>query len=200
MQMNSMNESLASRRYGDRCLLNKWNREDHAGGWDWLGGLDELAHYVAMLGGYAGPHAPTGSALLDVGSGEGLLLPHVFDHTPRHDRIDSPAAVELALGRRRSTVDFRVVDMNDFVPDELFSTIVFCESIYYLNPLGTKLRRYLDALTPEGVLLVSVNSGRQHDNLWRELDRLCETLDSVHVTNSRGAAWNVRAMQPRPAR
>lgn len=200
MHMSLLNESFAGRRSCDRSTLEKWNREDHAGGWDWLGGLDELAHYMAMLGGYVGPHSPAGSVLLDVGCGEGLLLPNAFDHTRRRDRIDSPAAVELALGCRRSTVDFRMVDMNDFVPDELFDTIVFCESIYYLNPLGIKLRRYLDALTPGGVLLVSVHSRRQHDYLWRELDGLCETLDSVHVTSSRGTAWNVRAMQPRPAR
>jgi hypothetical protein len=200
MQVSLMNEPFAGRRHCDRSTLAKWNREDRTGGWDWLGGLDELAHYVAMLGGYARPHLPAGSALIDVGCGEGLLLPQVFDHTRRQDSIDGPAAVELALGHRRSTVDFRVIDMNDFVPDELLNTVVFCESIYDLNPLGTKLRRYLDALTPEGVLLVSVQTRHQHDYLWRELDRLCETLDSVHVTNSRGTVWNVRAMQPRPAR
>lgn len=200
MQMRSLNESFADRRYGGRCTLEKWNRDDRAGGWDWLGGLDELAHYVAMLGGYVRPHSPSGSAIVDVGCGEGLLLPNAFDYTHRHDRIDSDAAMELAHGSRRSTVDFRVVDMADFVPDESFNTIVFCESIYYLNPLGMKLRRYLDALTPEGMLLVCVHARGKHDDLWRELDRLCETLDSVHVTNSRGTKWNVRAMQPRTAR
>jgi predicted TPR repeat methyltransferase len=196
--MSLMNGSFTDHYYGDRSTLER--SEDRSGGWDWLGGLDELAHYVAMLGGYISPQSPASSAILDVGCGEGLLLPHVFDYTRRHDGIDGLTAVELAIGRRRATVDFRVVDMNDFVPDEPFNTIVFCESIYYLNPLDIKLRRYLDALTPEGVLLVSVHARRKHDYLWRKLDRLCETLDSVHVTDSRGTTWNVRAMQPKRER
>lgn len=196
--MSLMNAIFRRRRYGERSTLEKWDSEYRAGRWDWLGRLDELAH-LAILGGYVRQLSPAGGSILDVGCGEGLLIPHVTGHTERYVGVDGAGAVDLALARRRPMFDFRVADMNEFVPEEFFNTIVFCESIYYLNPLDVKLRRYLNALTPEGVLLVSVHARRKHDYIWRELDGLCETLDAVHVTNSRGTAWNVRAMRPRPA-
>jgi SAM-dependent methyltransferase len=198
-QMSLMNAMFGRRRYGERSTLEKWNSEYRSGRWDWLGRLDELAH-IAILGGYVRQLSPAGGAILDVGCGEGLLIPHVMDHTARYVGIDGAAAVDLAVARRPRMADFCVADMNDFVPNAFFNAIVFCESIYYLNPLDVKLRRYLNALTPEGVLLVSVHARRKHDYIWRELDQMCETLDAVHVTNSHGTAWNVRAMRPRPAR
>lgn len=69
MQMSSMNEAYAGRRSCDRSTLEKWDREDYSGSWDWLRGLDKLAHYMAVLGGYAPPHSPAGIALLDDGCG-----------------------------------------------------------------------------------------------------------------------------------
>lgn len=64
MQMSLMNRSFTDHYYGDCSTRQRW--EDRSGRWDWLGGLDKLAHYVAMLGGYI-PHSPASSAILDVG-------------------------------------------------------------------------------------------------------------------------------------
>lgn len=192
--------SLLRRRalYGGRPVLNGWKRVQGKGGW--LGRLDEIAH-LGILGVYFQRLTPTGGRILDVRCGVGLLLPHVAEHAGRYLGIDSAAAVQLAWSRsRRPTrceTDFRVADIDSFVSDEVFDAIVFCESLYYLRPLAAGLQTYLGALAPEGVLLASVPSRRNHEYIWRELDRLCDTLDAVYVENTSGAGWNIRALRPK---
>jgi hypothetical protein len=83
MKMSSMNESCADRRSCDRSTLEEWDRDDRSGGWDWLRGLDKLAHCVAVIGGYALPHSPAGIALLDEDRGRtSAAITLIRSHAP----------------------------------------------------------------------------------------------------------------------
>jgi SAM-dependent methyltransferase len=189
---------LQKRQSRHRHTAQMWDREYREGRWERLGDLNELAHF-SVLAGYFRSLAPAGGSLLDVGCGEGLLLPHVACHAGRYLGIDVEAAVNLAIERRQVLspgAEFRVADMNEFVPPERFDAIAFCESIYYLDYRVARLQRYLQALKPQGVLLVSCHLRSKHNVIWSDLESICESIDSVQVVNG-SVAWNVRAMRPK---
>jgi len=102
MQISSMNESCAGRRPCHRATLEKWDREEHSGGWDWLGGLDKLAYYVCVLGGYVPPHSPAGSALLYVGCARSSAAITLV----RNEALDS-AGYNLSLVQRETNFEDR---------------------------------------------------------------------------------------------
>lgn len=186
------------RRSRHRHTTQMWDREYREGRWERLGELSELAHF-SILGGYFRTLVPAGGSFLDVGCGEGLLLPHVACHAGRYLGIDVEAAIRLAIERRQVIspgAEFRVGDMNVFAPSERFDAIAFCESIYYLDHRVERLQRYFKALTSHGVLLVSCHSRSKHNVIWSDLESICDTIDSVQVLNG-SVAWNVRAMRPK---
>ena len=188
---------LHKRQSRHRYATQLWDREYPEEPWDRLGRLNDLAHF-SVLGGYFRSLVPAGGSLLDVGCGEGLLLPHVACHAGRYLGIDVEVAVQLAIKRRQVLspgAEFRAADMNQFVPSERFDAIAFCESIYYLDD-RVRLHEYLKALKPQGVLLVSCQSRSSHDVIWEDLETICESIDSVQVVNG-SVAWNVRAMRPK---
>lgn len=189
---------LQKRQSRQRHATEMWDRDYRASRRELLGNLNELAP-LSVLGGYFRSLVPAGASFLDVGCGEGLLLTHVACHAGRYLGIDAEAAVQLAIQRRQVLspgAEFRAADMNEFVPSERFDAIAFCESIYYLDHRLERLPRYLKALKPQGVLLVSCHSRSKHNVIWSDLETLCESIDSVQVVNG-SVAWNVRAMVPK---
>ena len=171
----------------------RWNRQYAAGEWTWLARLGELARY-GVLSAYALELKPAGK-LLDVGCGEGLLRdrlhPGAFTH---YVGIDFEEAIQRAATRSDGRTRFLVADMNFFVPDLTFDTIVFNESLKSFRDVAAGLERYEAFLDRNGLLLVSMHGGMKTQEIWRLLDERYPVIDEVTITNRDGATWTCKAL------
>ena len=120
---------------------SRWDSQQAGGKWDYLGGLEELAHY-SVLAGYALELKPGGD-LLDIGCGEGLLRERLHPSAfGRYVGVDFGEAVRSAARRADDRTSFVIADMHDYVPDRSFDTIVFNEVLYYFRDPVAGARRY----------------------------------------------------------
>ena len=96
---------------------------------------------------------PAQSSLLDVGCGVGGIIEHLPDLD--YLGIDiSEEAIKQASQMHANT--FVCAEAETFCPSKKYDIILFNESLYYLkNPLEQAVR-YMDFLTDEGRLLISV--------------------------------------------
>lgn len=158
--------------------------------------VDELAHY-SILAGYAKALKP-GGALLDVGCGDGVLRSHLHpDAFSRYVGIDFQEAVARAAKRADDRTSFAASDMRRYVPAESFDTIVFNESLYYVDDPIAELRRYAGFLRPGGVFLVSMHRKPKSEKVWADIATAFEMIDRVTIANGRGVEWITGALRPR---
>jgi SAM-dependent methyltransferase len=172
-----------------------WEEQYREGGWDFMRRLDEVARYSVIAGFLH--HLKPGGAVLDVGSGEGLLADHLrpFGYS-RYLGVDlSEAAVRQAAGRVDAATAFTAADAETWVPPAGWDAIVFNECVYYFNdPVGT-VRRYEAFLAPDGVVIISTFRSRRADVIVARLLAGCRLLEETAVTNRKGT-WVVRVLAP----
>jgi len=171
----------------------RWNRQYAAGEWTWLARPGELARY-SVLAGYALELKP-GGKLLDVGCGEGLLRDRLHPRAfTQYVGIDFEEAIRRAAPRADERTRFFDADMNFFVPDVAFDTIVFNESLYLFRDVADGLGRYERFLAPNGLLLVSMHGGTKTEAIWSLLAERYPVIDEVTITNREGAIWTCKAL------
>ena len=166
------------------------------GTFDFLFDIEEIGHHMVILG-YI-PYVHRNPSILDVGCGQGRLVELL--RTVPHRRylgIDaSPSAVRDAARRGGRRDRFEVADYEDWEPPGRYDVILFNESIYYSHQPQAVLRRYARALAPGGALIVSVFRYLSNERVWSEIEGDYTVLAADVVENSRGQAWEVRALQP----
>ncbi|HEX9941121.1 MAG TPA: class I SAM-dependent methyltransferase [Thermoanaerobaculia bacterium] len=172
-----------------------WDAQYRSGGWEFMRGLDELAHYSVIAGFLH--HLKPGGSVLDVGSGEGLLNDQLrpFGYS-RYLGVDlSEAAVRQAAGRVDAKTSFTAADAESYTPPERWDAVVFNECVYYFNdPLGT-VRRYEAFLEDGGLFVVSTFRSRRADVIARRLLERYQLLAETAVSNQKGT-WVVRVLEP----
>jgi 2-polyprenyl-3-methyl-5-hydroxy-6-metoxy-1,4-benzoquinol methylase len=157
--------------------------------------IDELAHHC-VLAGYALRLAP-GGALLDVGCGDGELRPLLHpDAFASYVGIDFAEAVARAQPYADAKTTFAAADMRTYQPAASFDTIVFNESLYYVEEPLAQLDRYAKFLTPGGVFLVSMHRKPKSERIWTDIGRRFEMIDRVLVSNRSAVEWIVGAFRP----
>ena len=171
----------------------RWEEQYRGGHWELMRSLDELARY-SVIAGYVHQLHPGGS-VLDVGSGEGLLLDHLKP-VSRYLGVDlSEEAVRQGGHRLGEGASLVAADAESYRPEGLWDTIVFNECVYYFeDPVGTVLR-YRDALAEGGTLIVSTFRSRRADVIAKRLIERLPLAEEVAVTNSKGT-WVVRLFRP----
>jgi SAM-dependent methyltransferase len=175
----------------------RWNRQYAAGEWTWLARPGELARY-GVLSMYALELKP-GGKVLDVGCGEGLLRDRLHPRAfSEYVGIDFEEPIRRAAPRIDDRTRFLVADMNFFIADAAFDTIVFNESLYLFRDVGGALLRYESFLAPGGILLVSMHGGPKTDEIWRLLADRYRVLDTVSITNRDGSTWTCQALAGPP--
>ena len=171
----------------------RWNRQYAAGDWAWLARPGELARY-SILAGYALELKP-GGKLLDVGCGEGLLRDRLHPRAfTAYVGIDFEEPIRRAASRADEQTRFIAADMNFFVPDLTFDTIVFNESLYLFRHVPDGIMRYETFLASDGVFLVSMHGGEKTHEIWSLLAERYAVIDEVTITNRDGAIWTCKAL------
>ena len=173
-----------------------WEEQYRRGKWELMRSLDEVARY-SVIAGYLHRLKPGGS-VLDVGSGEGLLLDHLapFGVAIYHGIDLSEAAIAQAALRMTGNATFAAADAETYVPPGRFDAVVFNECVYYFNdPVGS-VRRYEPYLADGGCFLVSTFRSRRADVIARRLGEIYSLLEETAITNAKGT-WVVRIFRPR---
>ena len=145
-----------------------WDRDYARGGLARTEGDVELPRHL-LVAGLARHYAP-GGAILDIGCGTGGLTTPLcasFAGSPfRYLGLDfSDVSLQQAIARRDegsatdacpSAVQFVQADFDEYVPTGSFDVVIFSESLYYAPDPLTTVRRYTSALSPDGIVIVSV--------------------------------------------
>ncbi|HYN19459.1 MAG TPA: methyltransferase domain-containing protein [Thermoanaerobaculia bacterium] len=170
----------------------QWEEQYRAGKWELMRSTDELARY-SVIAGYL-HHFHPGGSVLDVGSGEGLLLDHLRPFS-RYLGIDlSEEAVRLAARRTAERASFLAANAEEYRPTERWDSIVFNECVYYFeDPIATVLG-YREGLEEGGTLIVSTFRSRRADVVAKRLIEKLPLLEEVAVTNRKGT-WVVRVFR-----
>lgn len=173
-----------------------WEEQYRAGSWSFMRATDELARY-SVIAGYL-DHLHPGGSVLDVGSGEGILLDHLL-HRPEPSRylgIDlSEEAVRQGAHRTNERSSLLAADAEEYRPTERWDAIVFNECVYYFeDPIGTVLA-YREGLAEGGTLIVSTFRSRRADVIAKRLIERLSLIEEVAVTNRKGT-WVVRLFKP----
>jgi 2-polyprenyl-3-methyl-5-hydroxy-6-metoxy-1,4-benzoquinol methylase len=175
-----------------------WEEQYRCGVWNYLDSASEIAHYMVIVG-YV-QHFCANPAILDVGCGHGrlcrLLQPYPFKSYLGVDF--SAEAIQRARAASTGAAQFERVDFERFVPSGRYDVIVFNESIYYAPRPEEVLRRYMSALTAEGVMIVSMCQNRWQGSIWTALESVAGIVHSTAVTNEQGLTWHVRVLRPNP--
>lgn len=186
---------LVDRLTGRRTAQSRWDERWADPSFYGAYRLDELAHY-SVLAGYAKELRPGGS-VLDVGCGDGILRAHLHaDAFSKYVGIDFPEAVGRAAKRIDDRTSFTAADMRAYQTTERFDTIVFNESLYYVeDPIG-ELNRFAAFLRADGVFLVSMHRKPKSEKIWADVAARFEMLDRVTIGNRSGVEWILGAFRP----
>lgn len=185
-----------------RTDRSRWNYQYDKGLWDGLENIDELARF-SVLAGYVHFLKPDNPSILEIGCGEGILAQRIGRQYYGSFLGTDVADAAIAQANSRfgdSKTRFEAVDMNDFRADEQFDVIIFNEAIYYLKPMLDKLMfQYAPMLKPNGLLIISMNTGRHADSKakWDQIEKVFQVVDSTFVETAKNG-WRVKVLRPLP--
>jgi len=136
-----------------------------------------------------------GLDILDLGCGTGATGLEIADRYRKYVGVDvSEVAVTKATSvvqeqAKQSKMKYMVGDVLSFVPNAMFSIILFRESLYYCPDRNVEalLRRYSGYLSPGGVFIV-----RLHDRV--RYDGLVQTIESSFSIQERIAPTGGKAI------
>jgi len=163
-----------------------------------LNSLNEDARYGTVVA-WMYRHEGDGP-LLDVGCGDGLLEERYrkVSTTPIVAFDYSSTAIERAQARHLPDVEFFCADSREFRPRGRFSVAVLNESLYYVDDYLEVMENVAQALTAEGVFIVSMLDTLITRRMWKNLKRSYVVLHGVVLKDeATGGLWHVRLLRPR---
>ncbi|HET9425232.1 MAG TPA: methyltransferase domain-containing protein [Gemmatimonadaceae bacterium] len=191
----SLITSLLQRVLGRRTAQGRWDERWADPAFYAEFRLDELAHY-GVVAAYAHVLRP-GGALLDAGCGDGVLRTHLHpDAFSTYLGVDFPEAIARARTREDARTSFIASDMREFVPQAKLDTIVFCESLYYVDDPVAEMNRYAKFLNPGGIFILSMHRKPRSETIWTTIRGSFPVIDRVVLANHAGVEWNVGAFKP----
>lgn len=188
---------------GSPVARDTWESQYASGAWDYLGGVDEAGHYLAIAR-LCQRHLEGGS-LLDIGCGTGLLLGYLRGHAgmepARYTGIDLAEEAVKRAAARFSQASFRQFDYSAASLPGRHDGVVFNETLYcFADPLAIMDKCIAENCHAGSLLIVSMYSdgGDHHDQIWQALASRCDTMDEEVAENrQRGLVWHIRALRPK---
>jgi SAM-dependent methyltransferase len=185
----------------------KWDAQYTAGKWDFIDTLPQVGHYYIIASYYAS--LTPGGSILDVGCGTGVLQ-RVLRQVgyERYVGIDiSQVAIQQASRNSDGRTSFEVIQNGRFESPGPFSTIIFNETLYYLDDPLAALREHATQLTGDGVFLVSIGYARSlrdrlyKQQIWQAIEREYTVVHETFLSEATlGLSWHVKALKPRAGR
>ena len=182
---------LAPRGHGRPVPLRTWEHQYQTGGWDYLDGLDELSHYMVIVG-YAtlGLERPD---ILDVGCGHGRLLQLLPASSFRsYLGVDFSTEALARAGRvQLERACFVQGDFETWTPPHPMDVIVFNESLYNSRRPAELVKRYSQHLKADGRIIISMYQALGGRFIWGKIDSLLRRMDGVRIRHDNGQVWRV---------
>lgn len=167
----------------------------------------ELPRHL-LVAGLARHYAP-GGRILDVGCGTGGLtipLAAVFGGTSlSYVGLDlSSVALEQAAARRDpsggasraggasgASIQFVRGDFDEYQPRNGLDAVIFSESLYYAPDAARTVRRYVDALDENGIVIVSMWRRPSRQRVWRALEQQLRERSRSRLVVPRRPSWDI---------
>ena len=162
-----------------------WEAQYLSGKWGFMAQMDELARYSTIIG-YMACLRP-GSAVLDVGCGEGILFKRYRPYGySKYLGIDiSETAISKLVEKQDEKTLFIKADAETYTPIEQFDIIVFNETLYYFHDPLKVVKRYMGALKKNGILVVSTYKASERAmSILQRLKATYSLLDESRTTHS----------------
>ena len=152
----------------------RWDRMYAHGQWEFLHG-PTLAPLYAAAADFLRLRAPTGARVVDLGCGNGALLPVLRGWHRGYLGIDlSSEAVAHCPSRLglRHDEEFRVGRVEDFSDFADFDAAVFNEMLYYLSvdQATTAVKKAVDDLRAPATVVVVMTDNPKARRIWAALD------------------------------
>jgi 2-polyprenyl-3-methyl-5-hydroxy-6-metoxy-1,4-benzoquinol methylase len=183
--------------------------------WDAL--MDQSSQYSVYLGGTIWTdissamtaalikwRAPKRPSVLDVGCAAGELATALATVANNYLGIDvSSRAIEIARSMCNGAGSaFEVCDIRQFKLSARWDVIVFNEILYYLSPTdeaAEQVRRYAEALSPAGIVIVSMKNDAKSRAIFRLLLKQFELVDALLWQQKSSAQFAISIDQECPA-
>ncbi len=186
--------------YGRPVPAAAFDREYQSGSWDHFFSFAELPRNL-ILAGAIHHYFPQAPRVLDLGCGSGRFA-QALQHYPFAGYVGvdlSPEAVTRARALALPRMEFVEGNFETWRPDGAFDAIVMNEASATRATRPRPLATFAAHLRPEGRLLVSLYRSGSYVAQWRRMERTCETVDAVAVSDATGGkTWDVRILKPRP--
>lgn len=174
----------------------RWNKQYRRGRWENLKSEKERVRYEKIVE-LTEKHGTKNPDILDLGSGEGVLLDYfnVENITSFYGMDFSSVSIKKATKKNRNKATFICADLHNFKPETHYDVIVLNEAFYYIHE--TKKREVIDTmaehLKPNGIILVSIY--REGLGCWEYFkNERFEELDYTTVTtNEEKTYWKIGA-------
>jgi 2-polyprenyl-3-methyl-5-hydroxy-6-metoxy-1,4-benzoquinol methylase len=184
--------------YGRPVDTGVWENEFESGVWDHLDSLDEMGHYLIIVGYVLHFRQKNGRVptVLDIGCGHGQLYKYLattgdYDYTG----IDiSSKAIEQAK-LLSDNKKFIATDFDSWTTDSAYDMIIFNESLCYAkNPMAT-ICKYIACLNNNGVVIVSMYSHNNHDVIMNKISKFLGYIHSISVKSEKLQIWNINLFE-----
>jgi SAM-dependent methyltransferase len=183
--------------HGKTVPVAKWEEEYRSGAWDYLEGVQELAHYMVIVGYIR--HALHLPKVLDVGCGHGRLL-RLFPLGTFSSYLGIDFSLEaIALANRFATSEatFLVADFETWIPPHPFDAIIFNESAYHGRRPVELVKRYSDHLTPGGKIIISMFKAPGERATWKKIGSVLHQLDGLCIKHDCRHEWRLGLFEPK---
>jgi 2-polyprenyl-3-methyl-5-hydroxy-6-metoxy-1,4-benzoquinol methylase len=184
---------------------SRWDAQYQSGRWDYLAGSEEFIRYAVINSFLLRQNGPL--SLLDVGCGEGLLLKNLGPQfVSKYTGLDLAQAALDKINTKRSGDQYIRTSIEDFVPAEKWDAIVFNEVLYYTADPVAQIRKFENALTHAGVMIVSIH---KKPRFWAYSNRCARRvrnyfseagyriMDAVEIRKVfQGRRWEIYAVKP----
>ena len=175
----------------------RWNKQYKSGRWDSLQSEKEAKRYQTIID-FAKQFGPENPAVLDIGSGDGVL-------TERFEAANysyflgvdfSKVSIDKANAKGYAKAQFETADAITFTPKQPFDVIVFNEAFYYIHDTEKQnvLDRMQQALTENGIIITSIyREGHGCWEFFKENDSLEELAFETVTTDEELRYWKIGA-------